>query len=129
MVETNWLSQAQIEHVQNQLDKAYTHKMRIITLERVEDEYGISKEQEVMSEVIPCRVSFLFGERPTELTQHAPKPIQQIKLFLRPNINVPIGSKLLIEHDNRTDKFKSSGVPAMYPTHQEIVLLIADDYA
>ena len=59
---------------------------------------------------------------------------QQVKLFLSPQIKVNAGSKLIVtqKYDSREDlvsEFSSSGVPAVYPSHQEISLELFERWA
>ena len=41
-------------------------------------------------------------------------------LFLDPSIEIKPGSKITVNHMGRIYKFEKSGIPAIYPTHQEI---------
>lgn len=47
---------------------------------------------------------------------------QVVKLFIAPELDIPAGSKIMVNHLGRTLYFKSSGVPAIYANHQEIQL-------
>lgn len=59
---------------------------------------------------------------------------QQVKLFLSSQIKVNAGSKLIVtqKYDSREDlvtEFSSSGVPAVYSSHQEISLELFERWA
>ena len=54
---------------------------------------------------------------------------QVIKLFMAPEINVKPGSKILVKGVGGVVAYKSSGRPAVYPTHQEILLDLVEDKA
>lgn len=69
----------------------------------------------------PCRLSF-ETLRSAQQTESATSIHQIIKLFLTPDIEVKAGSKVTVTQDGVTADYKCSGVPAVYPTHQEIVL-------
>jgi hypothetical protein len=47
---------------------------------------------------------------------------QTIKLFIAPEIIIKPGSKLTITQSNITDDYERSSKPAVYETHQEIML-------
>jgi len=87
------------------------------------------KDETLIYEDIPCRISFknnnLNDSQPTET---AAKPVQKIKLFTSPDVNIPKGSKIKVTQNNVTRTYKSSGEPMMYYTHQEIILEIFDKW-
>jgi hypothetical protein len=87
------------------------------------------KGETLIYENIPCRISFknnnLNDSQPTET---AAKPVQKIKLFTSPDVNIPKGSKIKVTQNNVTRTYKSSGEPMMYYTHQEIILEIFDKW-
>lgn len=88
-----------------------------------------SKQETTVYEALPCRISFknnnLNDSQPTET---AAKPVQKIKLFTSPDVNIPKGSKIQVTQNNVTRAYKSSGEPMMYYTHQEIILEIFDKW-
>lgn len=69
----------------------------------------------------PCRLSFqtISHTRPNE---SAASLNQTTKLFLAPEIIVKPGSKLTVTQNGKTTDYTSSGEPAVYSTHQEIIL-------
>nr|DAY56695.1 MAG TPA: head closure knob [Caudoviricetes sp.] len=68
-----------------------------------------------------CRVSFEDIYVNTE-TDTESKKIQKIKLFIAPELNIKSGSKIAVTRKGRTTEYKNSGEPAIYDTHQEIML-------
>ena len=78
------------------------------------------KEVEVIKEE-PCRLSFETLKADEEANP-AQKVVQDTKLFLRPDIVVKEGSKIVVKHNGREDIYARSGIPAVYVTHQEIML-------
>ena len=66
---------------------------------------------------VPCRLSIQSNNSATH-TDVASAVGQTIKLFLAPHITIASGSKITV---NGVD-YTRSGVPAVYETHQEIVL-------
>lgn len=59
----------------------------------------------------------------------ADKLVMQIELFMAPEISVPAGSKIIVTQDGVTQEFAMSGIPAIYTTHQEIMLDIFKRWA
>lgn len=78
------------------------------------------KEVTVESEK-PCRVSFEDIYANTE-TDTETKKNQKIKLFIAPELVIKPGSKIVVKGGGRTTTYKNSGEPAIYNTHQEIML-------
>lgn len=76
----------------------------------------------------PCRLSF-ETLKTAQQTESAAAITQIIKLFLAPEIRVNPGSKVTVEQDGVTADYKCSGVPAVYPTHQEIILELFERWA
>lgn len=68
-----------------------------------------------------CRVSFEDIYVNTETDTEA-KKVQKIKLFIAPELNILPGSKIVVTRKGRTTEYKNSGEPAIYDTHQEIML-------
>lgn len=76
----------------------------------------------------PCRLSFKTITN-TNQTDTAASVTQVVKVFLSPDIQVKPGSKLTIRQNDVTTEYKSSGEPAFYSTHQEIVLELFKGWA
>jgi len=69
----------------------------------------------------PCHLSF-SSTPATDDTETVSELRQVIKLFLAPEIVVKPGSKIEITQAGRTEFYSGSGQPAVYGSHQEIVL-------
>lgn len=76
----------------------------------------------VVLENQPCRLSYSTIKSTDQTETVASAVVQSTKVFLAPEIKVKTGSKLTITQNGVTTEFKNSGEPAMYETHQEIVL-------
>ncbi len=116
------LSSNQMVAVRQAIEKTYTHMCDVI----VKKEYTRSNHSTGFNEIQiitdqACRISF-SSISDTEANTAAAKPIQVIKLFIAPEIEIPPGSKIVVKHDNLENAFSKSGQPATYPTHQEIIL-------
>lgn len=83
----------------------------------------------VVQEGIPCRLSFKTVTNTSQTETGASAVVQITKVFLAPEIQVKPGSKMTITQNNVTADYKSSGQPAVYSTHQEIVLELFKGWA
>lgn len=57
------------------------------------------------------------------------KTSQIIKLFMSPEIEIKPGAKITVTQAGVTETYECSGTPAVYETHQEIILKLAGRYA
>ncbi len=77
----------------------------------------------------PCKLSY---EKITQATQgDAAASIMRVtKVFLAPEIEIKAGSKITVTTKvGVVQDYKQSGAPAVYPTHQEIVLEASERWA
>lgn len=76
----------------------------------------------------PCRLSFkTFPSTNHEIEGNT--LIQSIKLFIAPEIEIKAGSQIEIIRNGITKRYKRSGEPALYKTHQEVNLELAKEWA
>lgn len=74
----------------------------------------------------PCKLSFYnaVGQNGTAKTERdsAAGTFQQVKLFLRPDLEIPAGSRITVttHTNNRTLYYKKSGISELFTNHQEI---------
>lgn len=80
-----------------------------------------SQKNVTVFEKIPCRLSF-SEKKAAVITETAAEISGGAKLFVSPDINIKSGSKITVRQDNMVRVFRASGVPAVYPTHCEIML-------
>lgn len=85
-------------------------------------------EPVVVLENQPCKLSFETLKSAVQ-TDSAATVAQITKLFVSPDVSIRAGSKITVTQDNVTTDYTRSGVPAVYPTHQEIVLELFKEYA
>lgn len=106
------------------IEMTYDCTCTIIEYKSVKDqETKVTKKQEVIIlEGQECGISFskVSSTNPTESVSMVS---QTITLFIAPEILVNPGSKIIIKDrfQNETE-YKSSGKPAIYLSHQEIIL-------
>lgn len=104
------------------IESTYDAKCDIIERQSVTENHITKNNQEVtVQEKKACRVSFENID-PNNETNTESKKSQKIKLFIAPEINIKSGSKIVVTGRGRTTTYKNSGEPAVYDTHQEIML-------
>ena len=86
-------------------------------------------EDVVVLENEPCRLSFKTINNTNQTDTAANNVVQITKVFLSPEIQVKPGSKMTVTQNDVTTDYKSSGEPAFYSTHQEIVLELFKGWA
>lgn len=88
---------------------------------------GKSKEIKINYEPIPCRLSYNNSQAVTQAEGGI--LVQNIKLFMAPEIVVKPNSKIVVTQNGRTVVYKNSSQPMIYESHQEINLEIFDRWS
>lgn len=113
------------------VERMYEDRCSIYEVGSVRDrKTGITRPADniLVVENEPCRLSFKsFG--PANQTEGPAKLSQEIKLFIAPEMKIKEGSRVVIIRNGKTFEYRSSGVPAVYSSHQEIVLTYVKEYA
>ena len=78
-------------------------------------------EEVVVLENVPCRLSF-ESVAPVQQTETAAAVSQTVKLLVSPDVVITPGSKLTVTQNEITTDYTRSGIAAVYPSHQEIML-------
>ena len=104
------------------LEKTYTGKCNVYGTEVFTDENGITDEREgvLVKSDIPCFLS--YESNPVVTQGNYGIATSVVKLFLSPDIEIPLNSEIEVTQNGITKKYKHSGEIAMYRTHQEITL-------
>lgn len=76
---------------------------------------------------VPCRVSYKTLS-PAAGSDTADTIAQAITLFTSPDIDVKPGSRITVRQRGREMKFFSSGIPAVYDSHQEIPMTRREEH-
>ena len=123
------LSKNQVVKVRKAIESLYTGKCTITEHQKIKKENkSTGFEDVVVLTDQPCRLSF-SNITNTSTGDAASAVTQIVKVFLAPEIQVKPGSKLTITQDDVTTEYKSSGKPAHYSTHQEIILELFEEWA
>lgn len=112
------------------IEATYFGTLTVTERKKEKDERSkLTKDVEVVVlENQPCKLS--FEKLQTAIQSDSAATITQVtKLFVSPDISINAGSKITVSQDNVTIDYTCSGVPAIYPTHQEIILELFKDFA
>ena len=124
------LSKADVVNVRKALESLYDGKCTITEYQKIKKENkSTGFEEVVVHEEVPCRLSFSTIKNTNQTDTAASEVVQITKVFLAPEIKVKPGSKLTITQNDVTTEYKSSGEPAFYRTHQEIILELFKGWA
>lgn len=112
------------------IESTYTGVMTVSERQSVKDPntHITSTKEVIVLENQPCKLSFETIAA-TVQTDTAASLTQGTKLFLPPDVEIKAGSKIIVEQDGVKNAYSASGVPAVYPTHQEIILTLFERWA
>lgn len=119
-----------VNAVRAAIESLYAGKCDVVSREKVTDEvtHQTGARESVVLAGQPCRLSF-EGIATTESMDGAPVKKISAKLLISPDIDISPGSKIIVTQDGRTGEYKRSGIPAVYASHQEIMLEVFDKWA
>lgn len=108
----------------------WTSRCNIINYEDLTNDDGATVQKKtVIAENVPCRISYSTDNAGVQ-TNTTDNISQQIKLFISCDIKIKPGSEIIVTSKNGTVKhYISSGIPAEYTAHQEIMLVDKKVYA
>jgi hypothetical protein len=109
--------------VRSAIEKLYTGLCNTFEYEGVRDPVTkITKHQEVPKLINqPCKLSFEKINSSNQ-SETAASIAVTAKLFISPDVVISPGSKLVVTQNGKTTEYKSSGEPAFYASHQEVIL-------
>lgn len=112
------------------IEATYFGTLTVTERKKEKDERSkLTKNVEVVVlENQPCKLSFETLKAAVQ-TDSAASVTQVTKLFVSPDVSIRAGSKITVTQDNVTADYTYSGVPAIYPTHQEIILELFERWA
>lgn len=116
------LQKNQMVAIKKAIESTYTGTCTITEHQKVKNfDKSTGFEDAIVLENQPCKLSF---ERITNTGQSdtAASVVQGVKVFLEPSLPIRPGSKMTITQNGITTEYKHSGVPAIYGTHQEVIL-------
>jgi len=123
-------TQAAQKAARKAIEATYFGSLSVTEQRKVRDEKSKLTKTElvVVLENQPCKLSF-ETVKATAASDTAAAVTQITKLFVSPEISIKPGSKITVTQDGMTTDYTHSGVPAIYPTHQEILLELFERWA
>lgn len=112
------------------IEATYFGNLTVTEMKKGKDERSklTKSEPVIVLENQPCKLSFETLKAAVQ-TDSAATVSQITKLFVSPDVTIKAGSKLTITQDGITADYAYSGIPAVYPTHQEIILELFERWA
>lgn len=99
------------------------------TVQETDPETNITKETEVpVYEDRPCRLDIDTSPATVD-ANGAPAIAQAVTLLCSPALIINPGTKIVVTQNGRTATYTASGMPVVYPSHQEIALVSAERWA
>lgn len=111
------------------IESLYEGVCTIVNTEDVTDPVtNITKpEDKIIAENEPCRLSYR-NDYTMDNSDSADTVRQIIKLFIKPELDIPAGSLFEITQHGKTSLYSNSGYPEVHSSHQEILLTLNDRY-
>lgn len=110
----------------NHLKRLWKDKCTIETTTSTTKPNGATgKVWSVLVEDEPCKLSFFDSVAQTNSASNvvgAAEVFQQIKLFIRPDLEIPAGSRITVIRKNRELHYEASSISEQFTNHQEIIL-------
>lgn len=113
---------SKIEMVKRALETQYIGMCSIIEQKEViKPNRTTGFEDVVVLENQPCKLSF-STIRNADMDDVNSTASGVVKLFISPIVEIKPNSKIIVTQNNIIGEYEKSGVPAIYQTHQEIIL-------
>ena len=113
------------------LEKLYDCKFDIVEYQEIQKPNKSTGFGEVkVKEQIPCKISYERISTINIVDDNANKKTLSTKLFISPDIEIKTGSKIIVTNSlGQIKEYQSSGEPAQYDTHQEIMLELFEGWS
>lgn len=123
------LSTNQIKTARDRIESTYDCTCDIVNNREITKTNGANAFEEFVAyKDVSCRLSFKTIAANSQ-GQNTSLVTQIVKLFINPDVKIEAGSKIIIKKGTNIKEYKHSGEAAIYPTHQEIMLMTAKEYA
>ena len=119
------LSKNTVLRTRKAIEMSYDFRADIFEKKKVVVSSVTNFEEVMVQSDVCCRLSYSNISSNSE--NEADSDVTQV--IMAPEINVKPGSKILVKGVGGVVAYKSSGRPAVYPTHQEILLDLVEDKA
>lgn len=122
--------EAALKAARKAIERTYGGTVTVVEHQKVKDKVTklTGYEDVPVLENQPCKLSFESIKAAVQ-SESAASIAQVTKLFLSPDITIKPGSKLTVTQTGITTDYACSGIPAVYDTHQEIILDVFKEWA
>ncbi len=112
------------------IESTYEGVCDIVEYGNIKDKKSkITRQEEIVTvQNQPCKLSFEKIAAAAQ-TDTGASLAQGVKLFIAPEIKIKSGSKIVVTQNNVTTEYSASGQPAVYDSHQEIMLELWKEWA
>lgn len=113
-----------VEIARKNIEKLYDCKCDIVEYQKVQKENKSTSFKEVTTFLNQsCKISYEKTSTINLIDGNGANVPLSIKMFISPYIEIKTGSKIIATNKlGQVKEYKSSGEPAIYDTHQEIML-------
>ena len=112
------------------IESLYDGKCTITETQEVENkDHTTSKEDVDVYTDIPCRLSVNTISAASDSDNGAASVSKVIKLFISPDVVITSGAKVTVTQCSLSGVYRSASEPAMYHSHQEVILELQDRWA
>ncbi len=123
------LSKAKMVVVRKAIEQTYIGVCTIVEKQKVlKQNKSTGFEEVIVLQNEPCKLSFSSIKSANKF-DNATGVGQIVKLFIAPEVNIKTGSKIIVNQNGVTNEYKNSGVPAIYISHQEIILELFKEWS
>ena len=124
------LQKAQVVKFRKAIESLYDGVCNITQYKKVMKENKSTEfKEEIVLKAQHCRLSYKTIVAAEKDENMASNLKQVAVLFIAPEVILNPGSKITIMQNGITSDYKASGEPAMYSTHQEVVLELFERWA
>lgn len=118
-----------IDFVRKAIEKMYIGTCDVIEHQKVLDPITKKTSFEDVPTLLaqPCRLS--FSSTPSTSNGDTASVVQEIKLFISPDVKIASGSKIEVTQNGVSKAYTNSGEPALYGSHQEITLKLFERWS
>lgn len=112
------------------IESLYDGKCNITETQEVENEDHTTSQEDVDTYTdIPCRLSVNTIYAASDSDNGAASVSKVIKLFLSPDVVITSGAKVTVTQCSLSGVYRSASEPAMYHSHQEVILELQDRWS
>ena len=119
-----------LKRARQAIESLYDGKCTITETREVENEDHTTSQEDVdVYTDIPCRLSVNTISAASDSDNGAASVSKVIKLFISPDVVITSGAKVTVTQCSLSGVYRSASEPAMYHSHQEVILELQDRWS